>query len=126
MFLYQQAYDSLQEKDRTAAARKATSEKLKADAVFLAGRRPIPTLNGKRCLGILVTNRVSAVEKEVLLPIEATYPDMFEAVRSAFDKPIPVTIKLWYAFNEEPVNFGPRRRLTTKWHDRKLLVYFYR
>ena len=91
-------------------------EDAQTDAVF-------PTVNGVR---ILVTNRVSAAKKEVLLPIGTTYPDMFEAVRSAFDKPIPVTIKLWYPFNEEPVNFGPRRILTKNWHDRKLLVYFYR
>ena len=92
------------------------------DAVFL-------TVNGVRCLRILVANSVSAVEKEVWLPWDATYPDMFDAVRTVFDvhtKGFPVSMSLWYASNWEPVNFWPHRLLTGIWHDRKLLVYFYR
>ena len=87
------------------------------DAVF-------PTVNGVTLLRILVTNRLSGVEKEVLLPMRTNYLDLWHAVRKAFNVPITVTIQLCYASNEKRVKLWPRRRLTRKWHDTKLLVYF--
>ena len=76
-----------------------------------------------------MTNRVSAVEKKLLLPWNADYHDLFVAVRRAFDGPTrgtPVSMKLWDSSNEEPVEFWADTRLTGIWHGRKLLVYFYR
>ena len=98
-----------------------------AEKAAEAAARQVRLAFDPQSLRILVTNRVSAVEKKLLLHWNADYHDLFVAVRSAFDGPTrgtPVSMQLWDASNLEPVYFLPYIRLTRIWQDRKLLVYF--